>query len=125
MYSMGPISLEYLVPAYQREDHHLLSSSSYTLPHHLVSPRCTGERFVLVYLIGIRESGRTRSEERQREKKLRGRGGRGITIRRSSTNMEAAAAMEEATLYRWDKDGFSILPEARRRRCWSRSSPSV
>jgi len=55
MYSMGPISLEYLVLAYQREDHHLLSSLSYTLPHHLVSPRCTGERFVLVYLIGIRE----------------------------------------------------------------------
>ena len=35
--------------------HHLLSSSSHTLPHRLVSPRCTGERYVLVYLIGIRE----------------------------------------------------------------------
>ncbi|KYQ52800.1 hypothetical protein ALC60_08089, partial [Trachymyrmex zeteki] len=56
------------------------------------------------------DSGRTRSEEGQREKKLRGRGGRGIMIRRSSTSMEAAAAMEEATSYRWNKDGTSILP---------------
>ncbi|KYN04272.1 hypothetical protein ALC62_05038 [Cyphomyrmex costatus] len=55
-------------------------------------------------------SGRTRSEEGQREKKLRGRGGRGITIRRSSTSMEAAAAMEEATPYRWNKDDSFILP---------------
>jgi hypothetical protein len=56
-----------------------------------------------------------RKTGRVREKERRGRR-RGISIRRSSTSMEAAGLVEEAAPYRRDEGSLSILPRDKERR---------
>lgn len=68
-----------------------------------------------------RENQKRRASKREREER-RGRR-RGISIRRSSTSMEAAELVEEAAPYRRDGGSLSILPRDKERR--SRSSPSI
>lgn len=62
------------------------------------------------------EAGEPEARRNREKRNYEGGGGRGITIRRSSTSMEAAAAMEEGAPYRRNEDSSSILPRGKERR---------